>query len=145
MKLFRHEKGWSQEKIALEAGIDRTYLPSIEKGERNVSITVVEKLAIALGVEIKCFFDDSIKLNEPMNTIAHCTVEYITPNKTIETISFDNTDRQLYIYNYKGNHFRVFTELLSLISFFEYGVEPEHTFLTDEEVDDFILSYSFSD
>lgn len=56
VKLFRHEKGWSQEKLALEAGIDRTYVPSIEKGERNVSIVVVEKLAIALGIEVKAFF-----------------------------------------------------------------------------------------
>ena len=79
-----------------------------------------------------------------MNTITHCTVEYITSNKTLETVSLKNTDRLLYIYNYKGNHYRVFTELLSLIRFFECGVEPKHTFLTDEEVDDFILSYRFS-
>lgn len=58
VRLFRTKKGWSQEKLALEAGIDRTYLPGIEKGERNVSITVVEKLAIALGVEIKVFFEE---------------------------------------------------------------------------------------
>lgn len=61
VKFFRLEKGWSQEKLALEAGLDRTYLPSIEKGERNVSITVVEKLAIALGVEIKAFFEEEVK------------------------------------------------------------------------------------
>ena len=60
VKLFRTIKGWSQEKLALEAGIDRTYLPGIEKGERNVSITVVEKLAIALKVEIKDFFDEGV-------------------------------------------------------------------------------------
>lgn len=60
IKFFRLEKGWSQEKLALEAGIDRTYLPGIEKGERNVSITVVEKLAIALGVEIVDFFDEEV-------------------------------------------------------------------------------------
>ncbi len=56
VKLFRNAKGWSQEKLALEASIDRTYLPGIEKGERNVSIIVVEKLAIALEIEIKDFF-----------------------------------------------------------------------------------------
>lgn len=59
-KFFRKERGWTQEYLALEAGIDRTYLPGIEKGERNVSITVVEKLAVALEVEIKDFFDDSV-------------------------------------------------------------------------------------
>lgn len=60
VKFFRLERGWSQEKLALEADIDRTYLPGIEKGERNVSITVVEKLAIALGVEIKYLFDEGV-------------------------------------------------------------------------------------
>lgn len=60
VKFFRLQKNWSQEKLALEAGIDRTYLPGIEKGERNVSITVVEKLAIALGIEVKDFFDEGV-------------------------------------------------------------------------------------
>lgn len=61
VKLLRTKKGWSQEKLALEADIDRTYLPGIEKGERNVSITVVEKLAIALGLDIKDFFENEDK------------------------------------------------------------------------------------
>lgn len=56
VKVFRNSKGWSQEKLALQAGIDRTYLPSIEKGNRNVSITVVEKIATALEIEIKDLF-----------------------------------------------------------------------------------------
>jgi transcriptional regulator with XRE-family HTH domain len=52
VKLLRIEKGWSQETLALNADLDRTYIPSIEKGERNVSITVIEKIANALDVEI---------------------------------------------------------------------------------------------
>jgi transcriptional regulator with XRE-family HTH domain len=56
VKYLRTEKGWSQEKLALTADLDRTYIPSIEKGERNVSITVIEKIAIALKVEIKDLF-----------------------------------------------------------------------------------------
>ena len=52
VKLLRIEKGWSQEKLALSADLDRTYIPSIEKGERNVSITVIEKIAKALQIEI---------------------------------------------------------------------------------------------
>ena len=53
VKLLRVEKGWSQEKLALTADLDRTYIPSIEKGERNVSITVIEKIANALDIEIQ--------------------------------------------------------------------------------------------
>ena len=80
-----------------------------------------------------------------MNTLNHTNVEYLTPNKTIETVSFKNTDRLLYIYNYKGIHYRVFIELLALINFLACGVEPKHTFCTDEEVDEFISLYRFSD
>lgn len=52
VKCLRIEKGWSQEKLAHTADLDRTYIPSIEKGLRNVSITVIEKIAKALNVEI---------------------------------------------------------------------------------------------
>jgi transcriptional regulator with XRE-family HTH domain len=57
IKNLRLERGLSQEALANEANLDRTYIPGIEKGERNVSITVIEKLAIALKVSIKDFFD----------------------------------------------------------------------------------------
>lgn len=59
VKSLRLEKGWSQEKLALLADLDRTYIPGIEKGERNVSIVVIEKIAIALDVDIKDFFDSN--------------------------------------------------------------------------------------
>lgn len=58
LKRLRLEKGISQESLALSADLDRTYIPSIEKGERNVSITVVEKLANALNVSISELFKD---------------------------------------------------------------------------------------
>lgn len=58
VKQLRLEKGWSQEKLALVADLDRTYIPSIEKGERNVSITVIEKIAKALNVKISILIDE---------------------------------------------------------------------------------------
>jgi len=58
LKRLRLEKGISQESLALSADLDRTYIPSIEKGERNVSITVVEKLCTALNVNVLEFFKD---------------------------------------------------------------------------------------
>ncbi len=42
----------SQEKLANMANIDRTYLPDIENGKRNVSLTVAEKIAKALNVPL---------------------------------------------------------------------------------------------
>ena len=53
LKELRLQKGLSQEALANIAELDRTYIPSIEKGERNVSITVIEKLANSLGVAMK--------------------------------------------------------------------------------------------
>lgn len=45
LRRLRHEKGWSQEDYADRAGIHRTYVSDIERGARNPTITVVEKLA----------------------------------------------------------------------------------------------------
>lgn len=56
VKQLRLARGLSQEGLANEANLDRTYIPGIEKGERNVSITVIEKLAIALQVDIRELF-----------------------------------------------------------------------------------------
>jgi transcriptional regulator with XRE-family HTH domain len=52
VKELRLEKGRSQEKLVLTAALNRTYIPGIETGHRNVSITVIEKIALALEVKI---------------------------------------------------------------------------------------------
>ncbi len=64
VKEFRIKKGWSQEKLALNADIDRTYISGIEKGERNVSIVVVEKIAVALDIHNKFFFESNSPIKE---------------------------------------------------------------------------------
>lgn len=58
VKRLRLQNGLSQEKLALLSGLDRTYIPSIEKGNRNVSISVVEKIANALNVKISDMFNE---------------------------------------------------------------------------------------
>jgi transcriptional regulator with XRE-family HTH domain len=52
IKLLRLEKSYSQEELAYKAEIDRSYISDIEKGERNVSILIIEKLAKALEIEV---------------------------------------------------------------------------------------------
>ncbi|WP_145244925.1 helix-turn-helix domain-containing protein [Aeoliella mucimassa] len=57
MRRIRSERGWSQEYLADEAALDRSYVGCIERGERNVSIENICKLADALGVSPAAFFD----------------------------------------------------------------------------------------
>ena len=45
IRRLRQENGWSQEDYADRAGIHRTYVSDIERGRRNPTVTVVEKLA----------------------------------------------------------------------------------------------------
>ena len=52
LRRLREAKGWSQETYADEAGIHRTYVSDIERAARNPTITVVEKLAVPLGVSV---------------------------------------------------------------------------------------------
>jgi transcriptional regulator with XRE-family HTH domain len=58
VKFLRKEKNLSQEELAHLATIDRTYISDIEKGERNVSLIILEKLSNALEMEIFELFID---------------------------------------------------------------------------------------
>jgi transcriptional regulator with XRE-family HTH domain len=50
IRKLRLEKGWSQEEYADEVGIHRTYVSDIERGTRNPTILIVERLAKPLRV-----------------------------------------------------------------------------------------------
>ena len=56
IRVLRLETGLSQEALADEAGIDRSYVGGIERGEHNVAVINLEKIADALGVGIKDLF-----------------------------------------------------------------------------------------
>lgn len=55
---LRTEKGLSQEALALACDLDRTYIGGIERGERNVSLVNIQKIAVALEVAVRDLFSE---------------------------------------------------------------------------------------
>lgn len=53
IRSFREKKGWSQEELAFEADLHRAYIGQIERGEKNVGLVNLEKIAAALKISIK--------------------------------------------------------------------------------------------
>ena len=58
IKQLRAQKGWSQEQLAEEAGIHRTYLGGIECARRNPSLKNLIRIARALGVSVGGLFPE---------------------------------------------------------------------------------------
>ena len=56
IKQLRKERELSQEKLALKAELDRTYLAGVELGKRNISLKSLEKIVNALNVSFENFF-----------------------------------------------------------------------------------------
>lgn len=56
LKELRLEKGLSQESLANQSDIDRTYISDIEKGERNISLKIIERLSETLQISLSELF-----------------------------------------------------------------------------------------
>ncbi|MEQ1525521.1 MAG: helix-turn-helix transcriptional regulator [Gallionella sp.] len=61
MRVFRAERGWSQESLGFEAGLHRTFIAHCERGVRNISLDNIEKIARAFNVPISELFLPKIK------------------------------------------------------------------------------------
>jgi transcriptional regulator with XRE-family HTH domain len=57
VRALRLTAGMSQEDLGEKAGLHRTYVGSVERGERNIGLENIHALARALGVEIRRLFD----------------------------------------------------------------------------------------
>ena len=49
VRAARDARGWTQEDLADEADLDRTYVGGVERGERNIALLNMNRLALALG------------------------------------------------------------------------------------------------
>jgi transcriptional regulator with XRE-family HTH domain len=60
---LRKKKGFSQENFAYEVGLDRTYMGSVERGERNIAAINLIRIAKTLKVEVGALFPGVKSLN----------------------------------------------------------------------------------
>lgn len=58
IKTLREEKNFSIEHLANISNVDRNYISDIEKGKRNVSIEIMEKIISGLDTDLANFFND---------------------------------------------------------------------------------------
>lgn len=52
IRKYREKKGWSQEQLAFEADLHRAYIGHIERGEKNIGLINLEKIAKALNLKV---------------------------------------------------------------------------------------------
>ncbi len=58
VQALRHQRGWTQAQLAAAAGIDRSFLATIESGKRNAGVAVVYRIARGLRVSPAALFAD---------------------------------------------------------------------------------------
>lgn len=54
---IRHKAGISQEELAHKSGLHRTYMGAVERGEKNVSLKNIEKIATGLNINLEQLFE----------------------------------------------------------------------------------------
>lgn len=58
VRRLRRERGYSQEEFSFRVGLHQTYVSSVERGERNVTIGTADKIARALGTTLAEMFTE---------------------------------------------------------------------------------------
>ncbi len=64
IKQIRKEKGISQEELGFRSNVHRTYIGMIERGEKNITLENIEKIAKGLGVSMKLIFEQLEKIHQ---------------------------------------------------------------------------------
>lgn len=94
IRLLRNEKGFSIEELAHRAGIDSSHLSRLERGQRNPSLVMIEKLTVALETT----FEDLFRYILPPNAENDTTTLSLIMNK-IATLNIQEQKEVLIILN----------------------------------------------
>ena len=62
IRYLRQQKNWSMEDLALEAGINRNYHCDLERGSRNPTVNVLNKIAKALDINLSTLFEGIVEM-----------------------------------------------------------------------------------
>ena len=62
IRYLRQQKNMSIEDLALEANINRNYLGDLERGLRNPTVVLLNKIALALGISLSVLFEGIVEL-----------------------------------------------------------------------------------
>ena len=62
IRYLRQQKGFSIEDLALEAEINRNYLGDLERGMRNPTLVILNKIAISLNISLSTLFDGIVEI-----------------------------------------------------------------------------------
>lgn len=64
IETLRKKKGWTQHKLALEAGVSSSYLPELERGEKCPTVEVLDNICFALGISLVEFFSEPVEIKK---------------------------------------------------------------------------------
>ena len=62
IRYLRQQKNWTIEDLALEAGINRNYLCDLERGSRNPTVNILNKIAKALDINLSTLFEGIVEM-----------------------------------------------------------------------------------
>ncbi len=88
LSALRKIKGWSQEKLALEAGMARSYLGGIERGQRNLSLKNLVKLAECMHIPLPMLMNFSV---DPVSQIGQLQTIMQDNSQPLSNGCFDDT------------------------------------------------------
>lgn len=88
---LRKLQGLSQERLALEADIDRRYMSDVENGKRNISLDIIERIASRLGMEVSELLRHAENVGKDALTIDSLK-EWLCENDHEDTVVLESPD-----------------------------------------------------
>lgn len=88
---LRKQRGLSQERLALEADIDRRYMSDVENGKRNISLDIMERIAQQLGIKVSELIRHAEEVSKTPLTI-HTLKEWLCNCDHEDTIVLESPD-----------------------------------------------------